>query len=338
MKPARGDVERYLDRPDARLRFYLFAGPDEAQSRALAARLLKGLGAEKLAIASGAVKADPALLSDEAASIGMFGGKRLLWIEPAGEEIGEGVANLMLAPAAESPVVAIAGDLKKGSALRKLAESSPQALAHVSYVPSGDSANQMVAEMARVEGLTMRGGIAGRIAGACGNDRAVVAQELAKLATYLGASAGAPKEVDSSALDEIGADLPEGGFSKVADLALSGDVAGVANELAALAASGASPVPLVRSLQRRLLTIVPLRARVDSGETVGAVMASMHKAFFFKEKPLIETMVRSWDSKRLARVATRVGQLERDLMLTEAPGIESLGEELTAIARAARRA
>jgi DNA polymerase-3 subunit delta len=337
VRAAKGSLSGALDRPDPKIRFYLFLGPDEAQSRALASRLLKSLGAEKFAISGSALKSDPALLADEAAAIGLFGGKRLLWIEPAGEEIGDSVRTLLELPAAESAAVAIAGDLKKSSALRKLGEGDPAALAHISYAPEGDAADRMVEAMARAEGLTMRPGIAARIAAACGNDRAVVAQELAKLATYLDAAPGGPKELDGRALDEIGADLPEGGFTRLADLALSGDLAGLADELAALSQSGMEAVPVVRSLQRRLLAIAPLRGRVEAGEKPGEVMASAGNAFFWKDKPVVGQMIQNWDAKGIARVATRLGKLERDLMLTEAPRLESLGEELAAIARAVRR-
>ena len=45
-------------------------------------------------------------------------------------------------------------------------------------------------------------------------------------------------------------------------------------ELARLPAGGNEGIPVVRSLQRRLLMLAPARARVDRGERVDAVMAS----------------------------------------------------------------
>ena len=336
MKAAKGSIGRAVDRPDPNIRFYLFYGADEAQSRSLADRLLKSLAADKSVIAAGAIRSDPALLSDEAGAISLFGGKRLVWVEPAGEEIVEGVKALLEAPPPESPVVAIAGALRKTSALLKLAEASPVALANVSYVPEGQAAERMIEELAAAEGLRLRPGVAARVAAACGNDRAIAAQELAKLALFVGAAPDAPKELDSAALDAVGADMPEGDFLHLADMALSGDLRDLADELAALSPAGAEAVPVVRSLQRRLMMIAPLRARVDEGQTPAAVMASMGKSLFWKDEPLIGKLLRQWDSAGLARVADRLGQLERDLMLTDAPKTEALGEELTAIARKAR--
>ena len=44
MKAVKASLTRALERPDPAIRFYLFYGPDEAGSRALAMQLLKGLG------------------------------------------------------------------------------------------------------------------------------------------------------------------------------------------------------------------------------------------------------------------------------------------------------
>ena len=337
MKPARGTILRVVDQPDPAIRFYLFYGPDEAQSRALAARLLNSLGADKFMVISNAVRSDPAILADEAAAIGLFGGKRLIWLEPAGEEIAEGVAALLEAPASESAVVAIAGALRKTSGLLKLAEAQPNAVAHASYVPEGRDAERMVIELGRTEGLRIRGDVAARIADAAGNDQGIVARELTKLALFVGASPESPKDLEHDALDAVGAALPEGDFLKLADLALAGDLGEVAAELELLSPGGTEAIPVVRALQRRLLMLAPMRSRVDGGERLDAVMASAGKALFWKDKGLVEQLLRRWDSAGLSTVAERAGKLERDLMFSDAPPAEALGEELVAIARVAAR-
>ena len=74
MKAVKASLGSALDRPAPNVRFYLFYGPDEAGSRALAMRLLKGLGnAEKFVVIGGAVKNDPASLADEAGAMALFG-------------------------------------------------------------------------------------------------------------------------------------------------------------------------------------------------------------------------------------------------------------------------
>jgi DNA polymerase-3 subunit delta len=336
VKASKSSIGRSVDQPAAGIRFYLFHGPDDAQSRGLGQRLLEALGASKFVVASNAVKADPALLADEAGAMSLFGGPRAIWVEPAGEDIAAGVEALLEANAAESPVVAIAGALRKGSALLKLAEAAPEALAFAAYPPEGADAERMVIDVGRRYGLKLGAPVAVRIAASSGNDQAIVAQELQKLALYLDASPQSPKELDHDAIDAVGADLHEGDVARLADLALSGELAELADELAR-APAGLEAIPVVRALQRRLLMLAPARARMERGESRDAVMTSMGRALFWKDKPLVGKLLSQWDAKGLATASERAGKLERDLIFSAAPGPQALGEELLAIARAARR-
>jgi DNA polymerase III subunit delta len=336
VKASKASIGRAVDQPAANTRFYLFHGPDEGQSRALAARLLEGLGADMALVAAGTVKSDPASLVDEAGAMSLFGGKRAVWIEPATKDIEEGVAALLEAAAVESVVVAIAGALTRASPLLKLAEASPLALAFAAYAPEGQDAERMVIDLGRRFGLKLSSPVAARLADSAGNDQAIVAREMEKFALYLGASPEAPRELDFDAVDDVGAENAEGDFQRLADLALGGEVDELANELARLPSGGSDAIPVVRSLQRRLLMLAPLRARVERGERPDAVMTSLGKSLFFKDQAKVRRMLSRWTAEGLATAAERAGKLERSMMFTPVPGREALGEELLAIARKAR--
>lgn len=336
MKASKPSIARAVDQPNEAVRFYLFHGPDDAQSRALGARLVEVLGASRFLLTGSALKSDPAALADEAGAMSLFGGKRVVWIEPAGDEIAPAVEALLQTNAAESPTVAIAGALRKTSALLKLAEAAPDAVAFAAYLPEGADADRMVIDVGRRFGLKISSPVAARIAASCANDQAIVAQELQKLALYIDASPQSPKTLDHDAVDAVGADTAEGDFLRLADLALGGTLDELANELAKLSAGGTEAIPVTRSLQRRLLMLTPARARVERGERPDAVMASLGKTLFWKDKPVVANLLARWTAKDLARIAERVGQLERDLMFSPAPQREQLGEELLAIGRAAR--
>jgi DNA polymerase-3 subunit delta len=327
-------IARAVNQPAADCRFYLFYGPDEAQSRALAHRLLEGLGSDKAIVAPSAIKSNPALLADEASAMSLFGGKRLIWLEPATKDIEEGVAALFEAAVVESPVAAIAGALTKSSGLLKMAEAAPNAVAYASYLPEGDEAARMVSDVGRRFGLKIAAPVAARIAEAAGNDQAIVAQELQKFALFIDASPHSPRELDHGAVDALGAENAEGNALKLGDLALVGEIDELTTELDRLSAG--SGITAVRALQRRLLMLAPVRARIDQGERIDAVMTSMGKALFWKDKAKIHAMLSKWRSDDLATVASRVGILERSLIFSPAPEMQALGEELIAIARKAR--
>ena len=337
MKAQRGTILRSVGEPDRSIRFYLFHGPDDSGSRSLAERLGKSLGAEKFAVSSGAVKADPALLAAEAGAISLFGGARLIWIDPAGEEIAEGVGALLDAPAVESPVVAIAGALRKTSALLKLAEAHPAALAHASYAPEGRDADRMVIEAGRSEGLGIEPPLAARIAAACNANLAIVGHELAKFALYLDASPDRPKELTQEVVDLLGVDSGEGDMMRLGDLALAGRGDQLFEELDRVALSNSEAIPVVRALQRRLVQLAGLRARVEQGESVDAVMTSMGKALFWKDKGLMQQLLSGWNAKALAAMLERSSTLERAIIFSDEPPVAALEEELVTIARAAHR-
>ncbi len=338
MKAARGSIGRALDQPDPATRLYLFHGPDEGQSRSLGERLIKALGAGRFLINASAIRSDPALLADEAGAMNLFGEPRAIWVQPAGEEVADAIEALLGAPAAESPVIVIAGALRKTSGLLKVAEAHRQALAHASYAPEGADAERMVIDVGRAHGLRIGGTVAARVASSCGNDQSIVGQELTKLALYLGAAPESPKELDHGALDAVGADMPEGDFARLADLALSGELSAVADECARLSPGGNEAIPVIRSLQRRLLTLAPMRSRVEAGERSDAVMTSLGKSLFWKDKDILSQLLATWDARGLETVAERAGKLERHLLRSDSPPSgEALGEELMAIARRAAR-
>lgn len=337
MKAVKASLGRALDQPDPTTRLYLFHGPDEAGSRALAERLLKSLAAEKFAVIGQAINADPAILADEAGAISLFGGRRALWIEPAGDEIAEGAVALLDAPACESPVIAVAGSLRKTSALLKLAEGHPAALSHISYVPEGRDFERLVAELGRDVGLRISPELARRIASAAAGNQAVAARELEKFALFLGASPTSPRELEPEIIDSLGADSAEADLIRLGDLALAGRMEELLDELARMPHGGSEAIPILRALQRRLLMLAPLRARIERGERPSDVTTSMGKALFWKDKPLIERHLSTWSADRLVEAASRVSALERQIMLRPLADEAALGEILVTLARAAGR-
>ena len=326
-----------IDRPDPATRFYLFYGPDDAGSRHLATRLLRSLGAEKFAVLAATVKDDPAVLADEASAMALFGGPRAIWIEPAGDEITDGVANVLDAGSVESPVIVIAGALRKTSGLVKLAESHAKAAAIVSYIPEGRDAEQMAIVAGRAEGLQIEGDVAARLAADCGNNQAIVAQEVAKFAIFLDAAPDRPRQLTHEVVDLLGADSSEGNLMRLGDLALAGNGRTLLEEIERAAIAPNEAIPVVRALQRRLLQLAPLRARVERGERLDGVLTSMGKALFWKDKPLMQRLLSTWSADKIAQAMERSSALERAAILSNEPPVAALGEELVAIARAAGR-
>lgn len=338
MKAQKGQIERALRSP-AEWRFFLLYGPDEAGSRALVRLVAAACGAEaeRTELAGTELRSDPARLADEAAAISLFGGARYVVVDPAGDECVAAVEALLQTPAAANPVVLIAGNLKPASRLLKLAIAEPGALAHPSYVPEGASADRLVVELGREFGLQIRSDVARRLASSCAGNRALLARELEKLALYVDAAPERPRQLDHDALDSVGAAAEEGDFSRVVDSVSGGKPEQLDAELGRLAAQGIEGIPVIRAVLKRMTLLSRLRAEVDGGKSVEAVMASSGKSLFWKEKDAIGQQVARWRPDLLARSVGRLAEAERQAKASGGAGIAAVNEELFAICRQAAR-
>lgn len=336
MKANKAQVERALKSPPADVRFFLLYGPDEAGSRALM-KMLGTADAERVELSGAELKADPARLTDEAASISLFGDPRIVVVEPAGDEVLAAVESLIEAPAAGNPVAIIAGALKPTSKLLKLALTAPCALAFASYVPDGRDSPKLVMEMAREHGLGMRPDVARRIADAAAGNRAIIAQELAKFALFLDAAPERPKQVEADAVEAIGAASEEGDLSRLVDSVSGGDARRLQFELLRLSSEGIEGIPLIRAMLRRMTLLSRLRAEVERGNSVDSVMASHGKAIFWKEKETVAAQLSRWSADLIAKGMSRLLEAERQVKATGGLGPLAVDEELFAICRQAAR-
>ncbi|WP_157215084.1 DNA polymerase III subunit delta [Flavisphingomonas formosensis] len=340
MKANKGQIERALDSADPNIRLFLLYGPDESGSRALAERLARKMGtdAERVDFIGPQLKADPAILSDEAASISLFGGPRWIRVESAGDESLEAVQGVIgQTTASFNPIVMIAGALRKDSKLLKAALDADAVMAFASYVPEGADAGRIVLEMARAAGLQMAPDLARRIADSTGGDRALMAGEIEKLALYVDAAPDRPRDIDQDAFAALGADASEGSQARFVDAALEGRSDIVEEELGRLAEEGIEGIPLVRAMLRRLLLLAELRAQVERGNAIAAVMATSGKSLFWKDKDVVARQLGHWTSDHLRRAIDRMTQAERKLKASGGPGEIVAREEFHALARAGAR-
>jgi DNA polymerase-3 subunit delta len=331
-------IRAALDAANPDIRLYLLHGPDEAGAADLAARLARAMGpeAERIDLDGAGLRSDPARLADEAASLSLFGGKRFIRVAGVGEESLAALTALLEAETAGNPVVAIAPAVKSTAKIVKLAQASPYAMALACYVPDGADAERLAVAIAREQGLRPVGGAARRLAEASGGDRAIMAREIEKLALYLDAAPDRPAELDDAALDAVGADLGDAEMGAAIEAAIDGRVADLGPELARLEEAGTSPIPVLRGLVRRLMALAEMRADIEAGASVDAVI-ERHRVFF-KEKAATSRALRRWTAAALDNAIDRARRAERGLMSGDSAGSVLADDAMTTIARIAARA
>lgn len=306
MKAANGQPPR----PRADVRLYLFHGPDEAGAADLARRLVASMGeAERLDLDGAALKKEPGRLADEAASVSLFGGARVIRAAPIGEESLEALTLLLDADQAGAPVIAVAPGVRASGKIVRLALDHDRALSIACYAPTGAEADRLVATMLSEQGLRPGPGVARQLAEAGGGDRAVIACEVEKLALYLDAAPDRPRDASADDLAAIGADLGEAELSAAVAALVGGDAGALGAALAQLDAAGGSAIPWLRALQRRLIALAEMRADVDRGEGLERVMKA--NRVHFREEAATAKALRRWTPLMLTEALARLRAAER---------------------------
>lgn len=336
MKASAPLLRAALDSANPAIRLYLLFGADEAGARDLAKRLARAMGpeAERIDIDPQTLRSDPGRLATEAASMSLFGSPRYIMISGIGDESLDALTELLAVERAGNPVVAIGPSLKATSKVAKLALSAPAAMAHACYPPSAGDFERLATAIASEYGLRTLGRAAARLVAASGGDRAVLTQEIEKIALYLDAAPGRPASLDDAAIDAVGADLGDAEIGRTVEAAIAGDAAALGSELARLGEAGVSPIPVIRGLIRRLMTIAEMRGEVDRGAAIDDTI-ERHK-IFFKEKASTARALRAWSPARLMAAIDHLRQAERAMMASRSAG-PMLGEAAClAVARAGR--
>jgi DNA polymerase-3 subunit delta len=339
MKANLGEITRALDSPPPHIRLFVIFGPDEAGAQALAKRLARSMGAdaERIDLDGATLKVDPARLADEAASSSLFGGKRWIRLQPAGEESITAIKALLETPAADNPVIALLGGVRATNALVKLALDNPAALAYQAYLPEEKDAVPVAIALARECGVRLAPEAARVLVQASGNDRSIVAQEVEKLSLYLDAGPDRPVDAGIEHLQAIGAASNDGELGSLVDAVLDGRGDTLAAELARLAMGNVRDIPVLRAVGRRAQLLANMRIEVDGGRNPVQVVEARGKAIFWKDKAAIIRQLTRWDAPRLATLLTRLSQAERAVKAPASLGTLVADHELAEVTRAAAR-
>ena len=141
MKAKNSDFVRGLPPGIERLAIFFFCGPDEAGASAAANRVVAALAdaGERVELSGADLRADPALLGDEARSTSLFGGTRHIWVRATGDEAHDALQILIetaeAGAGAAAPVIVVATSATDKSRTAKLLEKRKDALVAMFHQP-----------------------------------------------------------------------------------------------------------------------------------------------------------------------------------------------------------
>jgi len=323
LKLAPREVERFLKAPPPDAHVVLLYGQDQGLIRARREQLLghwvddPGDAMAVIVLTADEVRQDPARLADETRSFSMLGGRRAVRIIDAGDGLGEALKAVLGFSTVEAPVLVEAPrELAPSSALRKLCEKEAHAAAIPCYRADARDLPRLVTEGLAAHGLTAEKPAIDHIAQHAGADRAVLDQELEKLALYLGEAA---REVgfedaalcvgDSSALE----------LDRLIHAASAGDTGRALDLLDRLLAAKQTPVGIVRALATHWRRLWRLALQVEQGDAVDTVLEGAKPKIFFRAKPAFKRALERRRARRLRADLAALVAAERDCKTTGKP-------------------
>ena len=271
---------------------------------------------------------DPARLADEAAALSMLGGRRVVRVRGATNALAELFETFLDDPKGDALIVVEAGDLAKGTALRKLFEEANNAAAIPCYPDSANDLPDVVRNALRAEGLSIAPDALAEAVSRLGSDRGVTRRELEKLALF----ARGQMQIT---LDDVRAamgDEADVRAEEACDAAAEGDLKRLDLALERLWSDGTSPTSVLRAamthFQRHLL--------VQAGSSAESAIMKLGKPMHFSRVRSFKAQVQKWDEKRLGDALDLLLETEALCKTTGVPAEAACARALFNVAAMAR--
>lgn len=298
------EVEGFLRKPPERVTVVLVYGQDDglvAERATTIVRSASGKADDPFSLVrldGSDLVSDPARLADEAATVSLFGSRRVVWVRDCGtRNVLTAVQPLLDQSYPSSLVVLEAGDLKKGTALRKKIEDHPTAVAIACWADSADDISRLVEREMKEAGLTIEPDAREILESHLGGDRMATRGELKKLCLY----AHGRSSVTVADVVAIVGDASAFALDELHDATAGGDAASADRVLRRLVASGTPASVAGTMLVRHFQLLERLRAEVTAGKSTADAVASVQPPLFARRRPAVLRQLNLWTPPRIAR-------------------------------------
>ena len=316
MKPGAAQVEGFLRDPGP-CRVVLLYGDDVGLIRERAEALVRAV--------AGSLD-DPFLvvelardgigqLPDEAASLPLTGGRRVIRVRDAAEAA---LAPVRAVLKSRSPALIVleGAALTSRSRLRADIEAAPDAAAIACYPEEGRALEATIRDTLKRSGVAIDADALSWLSGQLGADRAATRAELEKLALY----AGARGRVDLVTAMACVGDLAGLSLDDALFAATVGDIATADRALELAIAEGAAPVQVLRAGINHLQRLQRARMAMDGGGLSAADAAkTLRPPVFFRRVPPFNRALGLWSGPALAAALAGLVEAERGCKRTGWP-------------------
>ena len=340
LKP--GEIGRFLARPDPARRAILIYGPDSGLVSERADKLAASCGVDTadpfatIRLDADIAAADRNRLLDEAFTVGMFGGDRLIRVSgQTRRNLADAVKPLLEQGLENAWVLIEAGDLKKGAALRTLFEKAPNGVAIPCYQDEGRALDELITEELTDKGYAVSRELSAYLKQFLGGDRMASRNELRKLALY----AGDEKEITREHINAIVGDASTTDLDEVLDSISAGEMSALESEIGRLLEQGMAADMLLLGALRHFQTLHELRGKMETARlSASAAVDSARPPIFWKRKDRLARILAKLNTAQIERILTRLHQAGFEARANPELGAAIAGTCLLAVILEARQA
>ena len=305
------EFDRFAEKGAELYKIFVVYGPDRGLVSERAAIIAARTGVPKddpfamLKLDVSDLQGDPGRLLDEVNSLGLFGGSKLVWLRGAANE--KPLLDAVQILAAGSPPANIliieAGDLKKGSGLRKIAEPAKSVAVIPCYADDVRALNSLIDTELGSESLKISTAARQKLLDLLGGDRVASRNEVRKLGLYCRGK-GIVEEDD---VHEIIGDASSVSADEAVDAVLSGDLPGLHRAVQKVLSSKTPVFLVLQSCLKQFQLLDLMKAEMEEKKLpVAQVMMTLGRHIHFKRKPMMEKALRTWSAPALSRETERL--------------------------------
>lgn len=337
------EAENFLAKTPSHIFFYLFYGSDAGlvseRARLVAKSSISDMedAFQLVRLEGDEIASETGRLADEVNTIGLFGGRRAIWIKAGARNLVPAFEAVMDGPVRDAVVIVEAGSLKKDSALRKLFERQKNAVAVECAHDTPEQLRHIIEKEARAAGLSIDRETADILSHSLGADRLTTRAELEKLLLY---KHGDDRIVEAD-IGAVVADAAALSLDAVINAVFSGRLDLVDETVQHAFISGTDPGMLLGMASRHAVMLH--RAKLDTQRGVAqdtAIEKAARRAFNFTRKDALARQFNLWTGDSLARAIEILGralrECRRDARLSDVIATRAFWSIASAARRGAR--
>jgi DNA polymerase-3 subunit delta len=334
------NAEGFIDRLPANIAFFLAHGPDEGlaheRSRAIIGKLI-GADPDPLRLVrleGDALARRPEVLADEAYAVSMFGGSRAIWIDAQGRDLSPALVPLFARTPNDCAIVIKAGQLKKGHALRVTFEKAANAASIECYSDDSKTLGSLIDGALRQAGMTIEADARAALVNELGADRRTSRSEIEKLILY----ARGKQRIDLDDVRAIVSDTAPSPLDELVDLAMTGDLQGVAETAGRYFRESGDADQLIGRLIARLSLLHRLRLEIEAGQSFEGACQSLYIRLPFDARRALAKSAERWSAEAIAERLPSIRALSANVRGSPDLGEFLASRALWSLASARRRA